>query len=175
MSSTASDRAAERERWIADNFGGYRPLLAYLRSEFGAEFDVQHTGGGCFAIIGVLGSGHEVWLTMAVDVLGTYAEHVSLEAEGELAGWGVGIYGAANDHSEALAWVGDEHMPIHDLAGVAQLVRDALARVPAAVAGAGDRSGGPSRDRANARPKADPRDDCSRPFECGFWTNDNRE
>lgn len=123
--------SAERRRWESENLGGYLPLCRHLEGQFGVEFCVEHSSGGCYAIVGRL-NGHEVWLTMAICVLSTYAEHAELEAAGEHAGWAAGIYGPENDFCEPLGWAEDERMSINDYVGVVHLVRDALAHVPAA-------------------------------------------
>lgn len=118
-------------QWMNENLGGYAPLCAHLGSQFGAEFNVEHSSGGCYAIVGQLNNCYQVWLTMAICVLSTYAEHAELEAAGEPAGWAVGIYEPEAELFEPVGWAEDEHMSINDHDGVVRLVRDALAHVPA--------------------------------------------
>lgn len=117
-------------RWMVDEYSGYNPLCDQLEVEFGAEFLIEMTGGGCHAIIAKLPSGYEVWLTMAVDVLETYRERVAADEEGRLAGWAAGVYGPANDYCEAIGWAEDDRMRVDDTEGVTRLVREALASAP---------------------------------------------
>lgn len=112
--------------WINENLGQYNPLCEHLEKEFAVEFTIDGTGGGCYALVGHLPTGQQVMITMADDVLTTYAEHATLEAEGEQPGWAVGIYTPADDYSEATGWAADISMSIADFPGVAHLVREAL-------------------------------------------------
>lgn len=126
--------AARNDRhwhWLSEHLGGYNPLCTHLDDTFGVEFLLEDTGGGCHAIIGRLDNGYQVWLTMAICVISTHAEHAELEAAREPAGWAAGIYGPENDFSEAVGWAEDDRMSINDHTGVARLIRDALAHVPA--------------------------------------------
>lgn len=72
-------------------YSGYNPLCDHLEEEFGTEFLIEMTGGGCHAIIAKLPSGYQVWLTMAVDVLETYRERVAADEECHRAGWAAGV------------------------------------------------------------------------------------
>lgn len=126
MAIGASNNEAQ-SRWMAEEFIGYEPLCKFLQAEFGAEFTIEQTGGGCHAILAKLESGYHVWLTMAVDVLETYRDRVAYDVEGVPAGWAAGIYSPVNDYCEPIAWAADDRMSVDDHKGVARIVRDALA------------------------------------------------
>lgn len=128
---TTAEVMIERERWLRENFGGYDPLLAHLTAEFSIPFAVEHTGGGCHAIIAHRPDGLEVHLIMAVDILSSYAEHAALEAEDESGGWAAFVYGPQDDYSESLGSAADDRMSINDFPGVTRLVREAFSQVPA--------------------------------------------
>lgn len=117
--------------WMVDKYNGYNPLCEHLENEFGVEFVIEQTGGGCHAIIAEFATGYKVWLTMAEDVLETYQERVIADAEGFRAGWAAGVYGPVNDFCEAIGWAADARMRVDDHVGVTQLVRRAIASAPA--------------------------------------------
>lgn len=117
--------------WINENLGQYNPLCEHLEKEFAVEFTIDGTGGGCYALVGHLPTGQQVMITMADDVLTTYAEHATLEADGDQPGWAVGIYTPADDYSETTGWSADRSVSIDDFPGVARLVREALANADA--------------------------------------------
>ncbi len=129
MAIGAFNNEAQRS-WMVDEYSGYNPLCDYLQKEFGVEFAIEMTGGGCHAIIAKLANGYHVWLTMAVDVLETYRERVAYDAQGFKAGWAAGVYGPANDYCEAIGWAEDDRMRVDDHEGVTRLVREALASAP---------------------------------------------
>lgn len=115
--------------WISENLGQYNPLCEHLEKEFGTEFLIQHNSGGCHSLVGRFTNGHKVMVTMAVDVISTYAEHATLEAEGEEPGWAAAIYTPTDDYSEAIGWAADRSISITDFDGVTLLIRQAIADI----------------------------------------------
>lgn len=117
----------EQWHWISKNLGQYNPLCEHLQTEFGTEFLIEHSSGGCHSLVGRFSNGHMVMVTMAIDVLSTYAEHAALEAAGEEPGWAAAIYSPADEYSEAISWAADRSISIIDFAGVTSLIHKALA------------------------------------------------
>lgn len=72
--------------WFNDFTEPFKPVMEGLSKEFGAEFAMQHTGGGCMAIEADLEGGYHVMITDADDVLGYWDQRQPDT------GYAVGVY-----------------------------------------------------------------------------------
>lgn len=77
----------------------YQGVCERLSERFGSTFDIASTGGGCYAIIGMLETGDTVLITDASDA--------TLNRLSETEGFGVGIYAETAQGNEQVAYVAD--------------------------------------------------------------------
>ena len=89
-------------QWMSEHLGGYNPLCSALEAAFAAPFLIENQGGGGHAIIGQLEGGYRICITTAHAALSSYAGHRRHDSDGTPPGWGIGIYTAADEFSEAI-------------------------------------------------------------------------
>lgn len=77
--------------WFDRYADGYKTVIKKLTNEFGSQFSVWHTGGGCMAIEGSIGD-RLVMITDAGDTLSRMDERKKARKQGHPLGYGVGIY-----------------------------------------------------------------------------------
>ena len=102
-------------------YAGYEPLAQALTKEFGTEFGMWDTGGGCMVIGATLENGWEVMIGSAVDgPLIPYGEHVRVPG-----GFNCGVYAGDDSGTNMIGWGKD--CDASSPADVAGLIRSTLA------------------------------------------------
>jgi hypothetical protein len=94
MSTTIAVGGSDKFWEYFDSYAdGYRELTDALTKEFGVQFQVWHTGGGCYAIeSGPLEGGYNVIITDAAEILSHMRDRNEMLAKGIQVGYGVGVY-----------------------------------------------------------------------------------
>lgn len=77
--------------YIDQYAASYGEIINDLSNTFGAEFRIEHTGGGCMAIEAVF-EGCDLLITDADDVLSTMEERREALEAGTPLGYAVGVY-----------------------------------------------------------------------------------
>ena len=88
------------------SYSGYRDLTEALTAEFGTEFYVTSTGGGCMAVEAILENGY-LLITDAEDTLSSTDERIKAQNRGCGYGYAVGIYRTTRTGDDNVAFVAD--------------------------------------------------------------------
>ena len=91
---------------MPDGYSGYRWLTAALTAEFGTEFYVTSTGGGCMAVEAILENGY-LLITDAEDTLSSMVDRMEAQKRGRGYGYAVGIYRTTRTGDDNVAFVAD--------------------------------------------------------------------